>query len=166
MNYKIKDAITRGANKHELKELVYTGDVITLLQDGLNKVILGETTFEEILKIVDLENDMTSYKEDNLKANLRMAQNVQRTEEQKRKEDILSKQNVMANPAPNNVPVGTPTINTASNISNPNLGVQGIPIQNPNPVITERPVFEHSVAPKTSPITVIGDPSALETIEL
>ncbi len=166
MNDKIKDAITRGANKHELKELVYTGDVITLLQDGLNKVILGETTFEEILKIVDLENDMTSYKEDNLKANLRMAQNVQRTEEQKRKEDILSKQNVMANPAPNNVPVGTPTINTASNISNPNLGVQGIPIQNPNPVITERPVFEHSVAPKTSPITVIGDPSALETIEL
>lgn len=166
MNDKIKDAITRGANKHELKELVYTGDVITLLQDGLNKVILGETTFEEILKIVDLENDMTSYKEDNLKANLRMAQNVQRTEEQKRKEDILSKQNVMANPAPNNVPVGTPIINTASNIPNPNLGVQGIPIQNPNPVITERPVFEHSVAPKTTPITVIGDPSALETIEL
>ena len=58
MNEKIKDAITNGANKNTLRELVYTGDVVTLLQDGLNKVVLGETTFEEILKIVDLENDM------------------------------------------------------------------------------------------------------------
>ena len=60
MNEKIKDAITNGANKNTLRELVYTGDVVTLLQDGLNKVVLGETTFEEILKIVDLENDMNS----------------------------------------------------------------------------------------------------------
>ena len=74
MNEKIKDAITNGANKNTLRELVYTGDVVTLLQDGLNKVVLGETTFEEILKIVDLENDMTQYNDDNLKTNLIMAQ--------------------------------------------------------------------------------------------
>lgn len=76
INDKIKDAITNGAPKHELKELVYTGDVVTLLQDGLNKVIEGETTFEEILKIIDLENDISSYDDDNLKSNLQMAQNV------------------------------------------------------------------------------------------
>ena len=76
INDKIKDAITNGAPKHELKELVYTGDVVTLLQDGLNKVIEGETTFEEILKIIDLENDLSSYDDDNLKSNLQMAQNV------------------------------------------------------------------------------------------
>ena len=76
INDKIKDAITNGAPKHELKELVYTGDVVTLLQDGLNKVIEGETTFEEILKIIDLENDISSYDDDNLKSNLQMAQTI------------------------------------------------------------------------------------------
>lgn len=80
INDKIKDAITNGAPKHELKELVYTGDVVTLLQDGLNKVIEGETTFEEILKIIDLENDISSYDDDNLKSNLQMAQNVANNE--------------------------------------------------------------------------------------
>ena len=74
MNDKIKDAITNNLPKHELRDLVYTGEVVTLLQDGLNKVILGETSFEEILKIIDLENDMSTYKDDNLKVNLRMAQ--------------------------------------------------------------------------------------------
>ena len=80
MNEKIKDAITNGANKNTLRELVYTGDVVTLLQDGLNKVILGETTFEEILKIVDLENDMTQYNDDNLKTNLKMAQQAHKVD--------------------------------------------------------------------------------------
>ena len=74
MNEKIKDAITNNAPKHVLRDLVYTGEVVTLLQDGLNKVVEGETSFEEILKIVDLENDMTAYKDDNLVANLKMAQ--------------------------------------------------------------------------------------------
>ena len=75
MNEKIK-----GANKNTLRELVYTGDVVTLLQDGLNKVVLGETTFEEILKIVDLENDMTQYNDDNLKTNLKMAQQAHKVD--------------------------------------------------------------------------------------
>lgn len=66
----IKDAITRGANKPELRELVYSGDVVTLLEDGLLKVTQGETTFEEIIKIIDLENDLTSYEDDNLKSNM------------------------------------------------------------------------------------------------
>ncbi len=175
MNDKIKDAITRGANKHELKELVYTGDVITLLQDGLNKVILGETTFEEILKIVDLENDMTTYKEDNLKANLRIAQNVQKSEEQKRKEEILSKQNAMANPGAS-VNNNTSSLNNSVPVFSVNQPVnpapkvvpqaQIPPVQNPSPIVTERPVFEHNITPKNSPITVMADPSVLETIEL
>ena len=80
INDKIKDAITNGVPKHELKELVYNGDVVTLLQDGLNKVIDGETTLEEILKIIDLENDLSSYNEDNLKSNLKLAQDVSSNE--------------------------------------------------------------------------------------
>lgn len=73
INDAIRDAITNNAPKKKLRELVYTGDVITLLQDGLNKVIEGETTFEEILKIIDLDNDLTKYEDDNLKENLNRA---------------------------------------------------------------------------------------------
>ena len=73
INDQIRDAITNNAPKKTLRELVYTGEVITLLQDGLNKVIEGETTFEEILKIIDLENDLTNYDDDNLKQSLNIA---------------------------------------------------------------------------------------------
>ncbi len=66
----IKDAIVNSLPKVELRKLVYTGDVITLLQDGLEKVVEGKTSFEEILKIIDLENDLSSYKDFNLKTNL------------------------------------------------------------------------------------------------
>lgn len=79
MNDKIKDAITNSASKSELRDLVYTGEVVTLLQDGLNKVVQGETSFEEILKIIDLENDITAYKDDNFMTNLRMAQKANQT---------------------------------------------------------------------------------------
>ena len=90
MNEKIKDAITNGANKNTLRELVYTGDVVTLLQDGLNKVVLGETTFEEILNIVDLENDMTQYNDDNLKTNLIMAQQAHKVDNKTNDKPITS----------------------------------------------------------------------------
>lgn len=90
MNEKIKNAITNGANKNTLRELVYTGDVVTLLQDGLNKVVLGETTFEEILKIVDLENDMTQYNDDNLKTNLIMAQQAHKADNKTNDKPITS----------------------------------------------------------------------------
>lgn len=90
MNEQIKDAITNGANKNTLRELVYTGDVVTLLQDGLNKVVLGETTFEEILKIVDLENDMTQYNDDNLKTNLKMAQQAHKVDNKTNDKPITS----------------------------------------------------------------------------
>lgn len=70
LNEAIKNAITSGADKSELKRLVYSGDVVTLLQDGLLKVVQGETTFEEIIKIIDLENDLSNYDDDNLKTNM------------------------------------------------------------------------------------------------
>lgn len=58
INEAIKDAITNSLPKSELKKLVYTKETKTLLEDGLEKVINGETTFEEILKVIDLENDI------------------------------------------------------------------------------------------------------------
>ena len=49
INQDIRDAISAGIRKDELRHLVYNKDVITMLQDGLFKVIAGFTTTEEIL---------------------------------------------------------------------------------------------------------------------
>ena len=58
INQEIRDAIVRNADKPELRKLVYKSGTITMLQDGLAKVVSGETTFEEILKLIDLEDDL------------------------------------------------------------------------------------------------------------
>jgi type IV pilus assembly protein PilB len=55
----IRDAISNNIRKEDLRNLVYTSDVTTLLQDGMNKVLIGETTIEEVLKLIELENDDT-----------------------------------------------------------------------------------------------------------
>jgi len=63
INDEIRSAITNSAPKEEMRKLVYGGDnTHTLLQDGLEKVAVGETCFDEILKLVDLENDIAVHK--------------------------------------------------------------------------------------------------------
>lgn len=56
INQDIRDAISAGIRKEELRSLVYNKDVITMLQDGLYKVISGFTTTEEILKQIEVED--------------------------------------------------------------------------------------------------------------
>lgn len=61
INQSIRDAITRGDRKEQLRKLVYgNGHTTTMLQDGLEKVLLGETSFDEILKLIDLDDDLGS----------------------------------------------------------------------------------------------------------
>lgn len=60
LNQAIRDAITRNDDKEDLRNLVYSSGTITMLQDGLAKVVEGKTTFEEILKLIDLEDDLGS----------------------------------------------------------------------------------------------------------
>lgn len=57
INEEIKDALSTGIEREKLRELVYKSDVVTLLQDGLEKVANGLTTFEELLKIIELDDD-------------------------------------------------------------------------------------------------------------
>ena len=55
----IKNAINDGKDKEEIRKLVYgTGNVITLLQDGLEKILNGLTSFEEIYRIIEIDNDI------------------------------------------------------------------------------------------------------------
>ncbi len=55
---RIRDALGEDLPKEKFRDLVYGhGDVITMLQDGLEKVVEGHTTFGEILKLIELEDD-------------------------------------------------------------------------------------------------------------
>ncbi len=57
INDQIREAISNNVNKEVLRKMVENTDYVTLLQDGLEKVINGSTTVEEILKLVMLESE-------------------------------------------------------------------------------------------------------------
>ena len=57
INQDIRDAISAGMRKDELRELVYSKDVITMLQDGLYKVMAGFITTDEVLKLIEVEDE-------------------------------------------------------------------------------------------------------------
>lgn len=57
-NQDIKDAIVLNSDKKYLRKLVYgNGGTTTLFQDGLYKVVSGETSLEEILKLVEADDE-------------------------------------------------------------------------------------------------------------
>jgi len=60
INQEIRDAITKAVEKAQLRSLVYSSGTITMLQDGLGKVVSGDTSFEEIIKLIDLDDDLGS----------------------------------------------------------------------------------------------------------
>ena len=57
INQEIRDALSSGMKKEDLRTLVYSSDIHSLLQDSLEKVIAGHSTVEEMLKLIELEND-------------------------------------------------------------------------------------------------------------
>lgn len=57
INQDIRDAISNNMRKEDLRHLVYQSGVITLLQDGLEKVIEGLTTVEEVIRLIELDSD-------------------------------------------------------------------------------------------------------------
>jgi type IV pilus assembly protein PilB len=59
INQDIRDAITNNLRKTELRHLVYDkADVKSLLEDGLQKVVEGYTSIEEILRVIDIDSDI------------------------------------------------------------------------------------------------------------
>lgn len=59
INDEIRNALNEEElDKEDLHELVYTSDVITMLQDALWKVLNGLTSFEEVYRIIDVDDDL------------------------------------------------------------------------------------------------------------
>lgn len=64
MTSEIKDAISSGMSKAQLRELVFSksSNINTMLQDGLRKVLTGITSVDEILRLIQLDDEqMNSY---------------------------------------------------------------------------------------------------------
>ncbi len=59
LNQDIRDAIVNNASKEELRKLIYQDKkTLRLLDDGLVKVINGLTSFEEVLRVIDIKDDL------------------------------------------------------------------------------------------------------------
>lgn len=67
INQEIKDEFATGNSKSNLRKMVYKSeDMTSLLQDGLEKVVLGLTSINEIFRIIDIEEDL-KHEDDSLK---------------------------------------------------------------------------------------------------
>ncbi len=62
ISQEIRDAISNNVSKEELRSLVYNKDVITMVQDGFYKVLAGFTTITEVLKLIDLDDEIDEIK--------------------------------------------------------------------------------------------------------
>lgn len=85
----IRDALNdEKLEKEDLREMVYTSNVITLLQDGLGKVLEGITSFEEIYRIIEIDSDITEdYGAELTEAN---KERLKQEKQKKMKEEINS----------------------------------------------------------------------------
>ena len=92
----IRTAITTAEPKDVMRKLVYyDGHTHTLLEDGLEKIELGETNFEEIYKLVDLENDLAVAKSfyDEIEKDLNKTEDdIKTTKEEDKKEELPSEE--------------------------------------------------------------------------
>ena len=87
INQDIKDAISSGVKKSELREMIFSEEVglTTMLQDGLKKIISGDTSLDEILRLIELDEEgFNSFKEFE-----RKQEEINNTEENKNEENEL-----------------------------------------------------------------------------
>lgn len=114
----IKDAISSNVKKEELRHLVYNSDVISLIQDGIEKVLDGLTTLEELIKIIELDDDevvrSTGLKNAIDVNNLTKEENNISQEHNKHDEEV----SIRSNEHTINNPIDTVSNNSVYNVSN------------------------------------------------
>ena len=110
INQEIRDALSAGMSKEQLRDLVYNSGSITMLQDGMSKVAEGHSTVEEILKLIELDDDNLTKEErkegSGLEAQLEATKLVQEADK------AVSQENANSAPAaPNPAPVKVEAVN-------------------------------------------------------
>lgn len=133
IDQEIRDAIIDNVTKDELRHLVYNRPELsasTLLKDGLQKVLNGYTTFEEILRIIDIDEDLGD-EDENIKTALTGHKKPSNNHSNIRVSNTQP-QNILPNPSANVAPqmVINQPVSSASNQTNMqmpnNLNTQNI----------------------------------------
>ena len=80
------DLNNENISKEELSKLVYNDKIITMLQDALGKVLDGTTSFEEVLRVIEIE-DAEDFFENDTKEKLKEKEAEKEKEIKKELED-------------------------------------------------------------------------------
>lgn len=95
-------------SKDELSKLVYSDKVITMLQDALGKVLDGTTSFEEVLRVIEIEDAEDFFER-------HVAEKIKGKEKAKEEVQIKKEENQPAPTLPNNLEVVSLNTNTVNN---------------------------------------------------
>lgn len=155
LNQDIRDAIVNNMQRDKLRKLVYQEcETTTLLQDGLEKVINGDTSFEEIVRVIDIDTDIDET-EDNIKAAL-LGKNINDTANNEMVSPIVNEP--VANPIPVN---NNPVINQQQSINQqPVMSSNQIYPSNPMPtsdtvMSNTTPIVNNLNMPQNNPFPVV-----------
>ena len=143
-NQEIRDAISEGMRKDKLRELVYkSSDVNTLLEDGLEKVLMGLTTVEEVLKLIELEDDEKGSKAYGLKSALNNTALTRENETQS-----VNSQQTTSQTTNNVTPQQSIAYQQPTNIQTPNQTTpQPTNIETSNQTIPQQPISQSTNQP-------------------
>lgn len=156
INQDIRDALSSGMKKENLRTLVYSSDVHSLLQDSLEKVIQGHSTVEEMLKLIELENDDKLAGELDLKKALEFSEIANEVE-------FKEHENAPAVAEVTGDALATTFENTPSENIAPTPGLAETPIANTQDTVASQPATVQTIAQAVEPAT---QPVATQTPEV
>lgn len=156
---KIRDALNNERlTKEDMREMVYTSNAITLLQDGLEKVLDGITSFEEIYRIIEIDSDSTEdYGAELAEANKERLELQKEAVQEKEKEEI--KKETATNVTTNKAPINT----VINNTSTPTISATGATTSNVQSVVKEKQKEIETAKKENVVITPPSVPVFIET---
>lgn len=112
------DLNNENMTKEELSNLVYNDKIITMLQDALGKVLDGTTSFEEVLRVIEIEDAedfFESNEKEKFKEKEKKKQIEKEVEAQEQKHEKINTENHLEEVSLNHAPTSQP-IPTISNV--------------------------------------------------
>ena len=100
-------------DKKDLAKMVYSGSTITMLQDALIKCLEGKTSFEEVYKNIEIENEEDDNYENEIKTTI--TENIPKEETEEVSDDLLETPINNKNTENDIKSIITPPIFTAAN---------------------------------------------------
>lgn len=142
-------------SKEELSKLVYSDKVITMLQDALGKVLDGIISFEEVLRVIEIE-DAEDFFENDVYEKLKNKEKLLEEQKKQAAQAQVQGQAGTVTPVtttPTTTPVSTPTTpaNTSTSFNTTNSNVTSKPLEvvalNSTPLNTATPVNIPTMVP-------------------